>query len=168
MSKEVEVLDDESNELDVLPADLQPDLADHEDYIFPDNDRRKVPGYLYLAISTVVLVSSIIWSDSPFISTGLILGAFALGLFGGYSVFAGKKLLVDERSALTAATEACGFPVGHASAQMTWYGAGSKPMWRILLYSADEPPTQRGFVLIDGVNRSVIDSISEKNPETWQ
>jgi hypothetical protein len=55
---------------------------------------------------------------------------------------------VDEQDALVAATRAVGFPVGHASAQMGWRGLLSRPTWRILLYSDQNPPAQRGLVLV--------------------
>jgi len=165
MSADLEKIITEDN--DVLPADLQPDLADHEDYIFPDNDRRRSPGYLYLAISCCLLVACIIWRESAFVNTGVILGSFLLGVFGIYSIRAGEKLVFDERLALSKAAEICGFSVGHASAQMTWRGFVSKPMWRILMFSADDPPTTRGFVLIDAISGEVIDSITENNPDNW-
>ena len=66
-----------------------------------------------------------------------------------------------------AATAEVGFAVGHASAQMGWRGLLSRPTWRILLYSAENPPTRRGLVLVDGVDGSVIDRIVEDNPEDW-
>jgi hypothetical protein len=43
----------------------------------------------------------------------------------------------------------------------------SRPTWRILVYSADDPPTKRGLVLVDGVDGSVVDQIVEDNPEDW-
>ena len=60
-----------------------------------------------------------------------------------------------------------GFPVGHASAQMGWRGLLSRPTWRILLYSAEDPPTQRGLVLVDGVDGEVLEWFVEDNPEDW-
>ena len=74
---------------------------------------------------------------------------------------------MDERDALVAATAEAGFAVGHASAQMGWRGLLSRPTWRILLYSAENPPTRRGLVLVDGVDGEVIDRIFEDNPEDW-
>ena len=58
---------------------------------------------------------------------------------------------VDERDALVAATREVGFAVGHASAQLGWRGLRSRPTWKILVYSAEEPPLKRGLVLVDGV-----------------
>ena len=58
-------------------------------------------------------------------------------------------------------------PIGHASAQMGWRGLRSRPTWRILLYSAEEPPKQRGFELVDGVDGRIVDQLVEENPEDW-
>ncbi len=152
---------------DVLPDDLQPHLVDPEEYVFPNNNRRRVPGYLYVAIAIVLVVIVLVWGDSDFVNAGYLGAAAILGAFGAYSIVAGWNLDVDERDALVAAIGEVGFPVGHASAQMGWRGLLSRPMWRILLYSADEPPTRRGFVLVDGVDASIIESFVEDNPEDW-
>jgi hypothetical protein len=66
-----------------------------------------------------------------------------------------------------AAAGEVGFPVGHASAQLGWRGLRSRPTWRILLYSNEEPPKQRGLVLVDGVDGTVLDHFVEDNPEDW-
>jgi len=58
-----------------------------------------------------------------------------------------------------------GFPVGHASAQLGFRGLRARPTWRILLYSADNPPTKRGMVLADGVTGKVLGQYVEDNPE---
>ncbi|MEM9561177.1 MAG: hypothetical protein AAGA93_01080 [Actinomycetota bacterium] len=152
---------------DELPADLQPDLVDPEDYVFPNNNRRRVPGYLYLAIAAVLVVLYLATGDGPFVNRGLLLAAGILVAVGAYSILSGWNLAVDERDALVAAVGEVGFPVGHASAQMGWRGLLSRPTWRVLLYSADEPPTKRGFVLVDGVDGAIIDSFVEDNPEDW-
>lgn len=152
---------------DVLPEDLQPHLVDPEDYVFPNNNRRRIPGYLYLGIAIFLTAVVLIWGDGVFVNRGLLGAAIILGLFGIYSFVSGWNLNIDERDALVAAVSAVGFPVGHASAQMGWRGLLSRPTWRILLYSADEPPTRRGFVLVDGVDGSVVDSFAEENPEDW-
>jgi hypothetical protein len=86
---------------------------------------------------------------------------------GVYQLVSGWNLDVDEADALVAATRQVGFAVGHASAQMGWRGALSKPTWRILLYSAENPPTRRGLVLVDGIDGAVVDWFVEDNPEDW-
>jgi len=152
---------------DELPEDLQPQLVDPEEYVFPNNNRRRIPGYLYLVIA-VGLVALFLWrGDGVFVNRGYLGAALILALVGVYSIVTGWNLDVDERDALVAAIAEVGFPVGHASAQMGWRGLLSRPTWRILLYSADEPPTRRGLVLVDGVDGSVVESFVEDNPEDW-
>ena len=153
--------------IDELPADLQPDLVDPEDYVFPNNNRRRVPGYLYLAIAAVLVALVLVRGEGAFVNNGLLLAAGILVAVGGYSLISGWNLHVDERDALVAAVGEVGFPVGHASAQMGWRGWLSRPTWRVLLYSADDPPSRRGFVLVDGVDGSIVDSFVEDNPEDW-
>jgi hypothetical protein len=152
---------------DRLPEDLRPDLADHDAYVFPNNNRRRIPGYLYLAMAAVLIVLALWRGDGVFVNRGFLFAGLLLAAFGLYSIVAGWDLNVDERDALVAATGHVGFPVGHASAQMGWRGLLSRPTWRILLYSADEPPSKRGFVLVDGVEGEVVESFVEDNPEDW-
>lgn len=152
---------------DVLPDDLQPHLVDPEDYVFPNNNRRRVPGYLYLAVAAALALIVLIRGDGVFVNPGLLGAAAILAAVGIYSIVSGVNLNVDERDALVASIAEVGFPVGHASAQMGWRGLLSRPTWRVLLYSAEEPPERRGFVLVDGVDGSVIDSFTEANPEDW-
>ncbi len=154
--------------VDVLPDDL--DLSRIEGpYEFPNNNRRRIPAVLYLVIGAAVVFGYLaIRSSGPILMNGgLLLGGIALIVFGIYGLLAGRNLAVDEQQALTAATKAAGFPIGHASAQMSWAGLLSRPMWRILAYSAENPPTMRCMVFVDGVDGEVLDSIVEENPEDW-
>lgn len=152
---------------DQLPEDLQPHLVDPEDYVFPNNNRRRIPGYLYLGIAVALAALVVLRGDGIYVNRGYLGAAVLLGLLGVYSIVSGWNLAVDERDALVAAVGEVGFPVGHASAQMGWRGVLSRPTWRILLYSADDPPSKRGFVLVDGVEPTVVDSFVEDNPEDW-
>jgi hypothetical protein len=77
-------------------------------------------------------------------------------------------MTIDEKQALVEAQQAIGFPVGHASAQQVWHGVRSRPTWRVLCYSAEEPPRRRGLVLVDAVDGRVIQHLAEDNPEQWR
>lgn len=169
MSENVDSAGEDESRLsgDTLPEDLQPHLVDPEDYLFPNNNRRRIPGYLYLIIAVGLTALFLVRGNGVLVNRGLLGAALILGVVGVYSIVTGWNLDVDERDALVAAIGAVGFPVGHASAQMGWRGLLSRPTWRILLYSADEPPGQRGFVLVDGVDASIIESFVEDNPEDW-
>lgn len=137
-------------------------------YIFPNNNRRRVPGYLYIAIGASLAATHLLaGDDAVLVNVGFLWGGIALVAIGLYHLLAGWNLDVDERDALVAATERVGFPVGHASAQLGWRGLASRPTWRILLYSAENPPATRGLVLVDGVDGAIVDWFAEDNPEDW-
>ena len=159
---------DDAEIRDALPEDL--DAAGFVGpYLFPNNNRRRVPTYLYWAISAVCILMWVLrrGEDPVLINQGVLIAAIVLALIGLYSFIAGWNLDVDESDALVAATRQVGFPVGHASAQMGWRGLLSRPTWRILLYSADDPPEKRGLVLVDGVDGSIVEWFVEDNPENW-
>lgn len=153
---------------DALPEDL--DAAGYVGpYMFPNNNRRRIPAYLYWGISAITIAVWFLRRDHEpvLVNTGIAVAAVVLALIGVYSFVAGWNLDVDESDALVAATRQVGFPVGHASAQMGWRGLLSRPTWRILLYSADDPPEKRGLVLVDGVDGSIVEWFVEDNPEDW-
>jgi hypothetical protein len=41
----------------------------------------------------------------------------------------------------------------------------SRPTWRVFCYSAEEPPLRRGLVLVDAVNGTVLEKLTEANPD---
>ncbi len=152
--------------VDELPEDL--DAAGYVGpYLFPNNNRRRVPGYLYLGISVILVAVWLLVDDSVYVNGGLLFAAILLAVIGAYQLITGWNLDVDEQDALVAASRAVGFPVGHASAQMGWRGLLSRPTWRILLYSAENPPARRGLVLVDGVDGEIVEHFVEDNPEDW-
>ena len=105
--------------------------------------------------------------DAVLVNAGVLAAGIGLLLFAAYCWQAGFHLAVDERDALVVASRTVGFPVGHASAQLGWRGLRSRPTWRILLYSAEDPPRTRGLVLVDGVDGEVVEHFTEANPEDW-
>lgn len=138
-------------------------------YVFPNNNRRRIPGYLYLALGAACIAA---WAltgqgEGVLVNGGFVGAGVLLVVLGAYHLIAGWDLDVDERDALVAATRQVGFAVGHASAQLGWRGLRSRPTWRILLYSAEEPPKTRGLVLVDGVDGEIVDTLVERNPEDW-
>lgn len=153
---------------DELPDDIN--AADFVGaYRFPDNSRRRIPGYLYLALAAVCLIAFLTSSDSsPIVNGGLAWAAVVLAVAGAISITSGWRMQFDEKDALIQAQQAIGFPVGHASAQQVWHGLRSRPTWRVLCYSTEEPPERRGLVLVDAVDGRVIQHLVEDNPEQWR
>src|SRR5689334_19848387 len=153
---------------DELPADL--DVSGYVGpYTFPNNNRRRIPGAIYLVTAAVCFL---LWlargrDGGVLVNGGFLLAAIVLLLIGIYHFAAGARLDVTETDALVAATREVGFAVGHASAQLGWRGLRSRPTWRILLYSNEDPPTKRGLVLVDGIRGDVLQHFVEDNPEDW-
>lgn len=154
--------------VDELPDDLN--LSEFVGpHTFPNNNRRRIPAAMYLVIGLgCIVLYATAGGTSPLVNWGILAAGIALVLFGAYGMVAGWTLRVDESDALVTASAQVGFAVGHASAQQVWHGWLSRPTWRILAYSAENPPRRRGIVLIDGVSGDVLEWFSEDNPEDWQ
>jgi hypothetical protein len=161
---------DEQEIRDVLPEDLNA-VGFVGAYDFPDNSRRRVPGYIYLGLAAACVI---VWlarrNNRPvLVNNGFLLAAGLLAALGVFCITSGWKLGLDEKEALAKATGAVGWPIGHASAQMAWRGLRSRPIWRILAYSVEEPPKRRAFVVIDAVDGRTIEHFTEDNPEQdWE
>ena len=152
---------------DRLPAEL--DVSEFVGpYTFPDIVRRRISAALIAGVGLLCLLLYAMRHDGGvLVNRGFAVGGIALVLLGLYHLAAAYKLNIRELDALAAASKQVGFAVGHASAQLGWRGLRSRPTWRILLYSADDPPAKRGLVLVDGVDGSVVAHFVEDNPEDW-
>ncbi len=149
---------------DELPTDLDPS-AFVGPYEFPDNSRRRWPGVIYLVIAAICVIVYFAFDGSAIVNDGLLVAAAVLSAVGVFSITSGWKMHVNETEALIAAQQALGFPIGHASAQQVWRGLRSRPTWRVLCYSAEDPPAERGLVLVDAIDGRVIEHLREGNPE---
>jgi len=156
-----------SEHRDQLPAELNA-AGFVGPYLFPDNKRRRIPAAIYAAVGIAMIG---LWAayghGGVLVNRGMLIGGIIGLVLAAYHLAAGYPLVVRDLDALAAASRTVGFPVGHASAQLGWRGLRSRPTWRILLYSAEDPPAQRGLVLVDGVNGMVVDHYVGENPEDW-
>ena len=161
-------MSDSPNEIrDELPSDLNV-TAFVGPYMFPDNSRRRIPGLIYLVIAALSFALWVVQrdSESALVSDGFLGAAILLSLVGLFSLSSSWRMTVDEKLALVHATRAVGFAVGHTSAQQVWRGFRSRPTWRVMCYSAQEPPLQRGLVLIDAIDARIVECLVEANPES--
>jgi hypothetical protein len=145
---------------DELPEEL--DITVVRPYKVPDTRKRKVVAWGYVGAAAACGAAA-----ASSANRGLLAAAAFLGLVGAYHFLAAWPLKLDETGALAVSAAAAGFPVGHASAQLAWRGMRSRPVWRVLLYSADEPPSKRGLVELDAVDGEILGTYTEDNPEDW-
>jgi hypothetical protein len=157
----------EDEHRDELPADL--DVTAYVGmYTFPDIRRRRAPAIAYLVLAALLGLLAVTHPGRRvLVNDGFLAVAIALALIGAHHLAAAWPLAVRDTEALLAAAAKVGFPVGHASAQLGWRGLRSRPTWRILLYSGEDPPAKRGLVLVDAVDGHVLDQVVEDNPEDW-
>src|SRR5215475_10099176 len=93
---------DDAEVVDALPEDL--DASGYVGpYLFPNNNRRRIPGYLYLALAAGCVAVWALVDDSPYVNAGFLFAAVLLAVVGTYSIVSGWNLDVDERDALVAA-----------------------------------------------------------------
>lgn len=137
--------------------------------LFADNRRRRVPGAMYIVLGVIVAAVWLVRAgdDPVLIDTGMAVAALLLVIFGIYCLVTAWSLDVDEEAALRIVAVDSGRPMGHAAAQLGWRGWLSRPTWRILWYSAEDPPLHRGLAFVDAHDGRVVDSMVEENPEDW-
>jgi hypothetical protein len=141
-----------------MPEDLDANILGP--YEVPDPARRRRAGVAYF-VGAVVIAAGIALGLPPRM---WIMAAILVGI-GVYHFAAGHHLEVREAAALTAANRASEYPVGHASAVLGFDGFLARPVWNVLVFSADEPPSRRGLVRVDGRTGDVIETYTENVPD---
>ena len=132
------------------------DVAEHEQvpedldstrigpYRFPDPRRRRTAGAIYLGLAAVVALAV---PNAPGRWVGV---ALALVLSGWHWSAAWPRRVEPETALATAATVAP-FPIGHASAALTFHGWRARPRWHVVVYESSDPPSQRALIVVDAV-----------------
>ncbi|MDH3730005.1 MAG: hypothetical protein OES13_02595 [Acidimicrobiia bacterium] len=140
-----------------VPDDL--DSFDVGEYSVPSPRRRRSAGMFYFGGALVVVLAIILGLPAAFWAV-----VAALLAIGAYHLMSAWDLEVREGQALEIANRAVPFGVGHASAQMAFVGWRAKPVWHLLVFSDDDPPTHRGLVRVSPLTGGVIDVYTEDVP----
>ena len=131
-----------------VPQDLDSNIAaPHE---FPSPTRRRTSGVMFLAGALLAALGAVLGLPS-----GLYVLAGVLVIVGLFHFLSAWELSTTAEEALVAASREVSFPVGHASAAVTFEGWRSRPVWHVLLYAADGSPSARGLVRVDAVTGEV-------------
>lgn len=140
-----------------MPEDLDANVLGP--YAVPDTSRRRRAGLVYVVAGLIVALG--IMAGLP---SGMWLTVAGFGVIALYHVVAGVTLDVREGKALEIANQATEFPVGHASASLGFDGLLARPVWNVLVFSADDPPSRRGLVRVSGRDASVVERYVESVP----
>jgi len=140
---------------EAVPEDL--DAAQREPYTIPSTRRRRVAGWIHLGAAAAA-AGLVALGAAP----GLLVVAGLLAVIGVWSLGSAWPIQVLDPQALDIAGAAVGFAVGHASAAVSFDGWRSRPVWNVLVFSADEPPTRRGLVRVDAVDGHVVEKYEEE------
>jgi hypothetical protein len=137
-----------------VPEDLDSDV--YGPYAVPEPARRRSAGLVYLGAALLVAVGIAVGLPG-----GMGVAAAGLGALAAYHAITAWHLAVREDRALETANRATEFPVGHASAAMSFEGWRARPVWNVLVFSADDPPTKRGLVRVDALSGEVVETYTE-------
>lgn len=140
-----------------MPEDLDANVLGP--YEVPDPARRRRAGVVYFV--GAALIAAGITAGLP---AAMWIMAGILVAIGVYHLAASHHLEVREAAALTVANRASQYPVGHASAVLGFDGPLARPVWNVLIFSADEPPSKRGLVRVDGRTGAVVETYTEDVP----
>lgn len=141
-----------------MPEDLQSLVL--EPYAVPNTSQRRRAGRVYLVVAAVVAVGIVLG-----LPTGMWLLVGTLLAIAAFHRIAGWDLAVMDGEALEIANRHAEFATGHASAALNFEGWRARPIWNVLMFSADDPPTERGLVRVDGLTGAVVGSYVEKIDE---
>ncbi len=131
-----------------VPEDL--DAGAVGPYAFPSPLRRRTAAWVYLAAAALAALS-VLWLGSGMWMVTAFLVALAL-----YHLLAAWNLEIGDRVALDTAGRQVSFAVGHAAAGVGFTGWRARPVWNVMVYSADDPPSRRALVQVDGVTGEVL------------
>ena len=122
-------------------------------YRFPSPLRRRRAAFVYLVGAFLAALGAL---------AGLAPGLWAIA--AGFLVVAflhdraAWPLLIEQEEALTTAATMVPFAVGHASAALGFVGLRSRPVWNVILYSAQDPPDRRALVRLDATTGGQVDN----------
>ena len=128
-------------EAEEVPEDL--DSSRLGPYRFPDPRRRRTAATIYGILALAVAVA--LPGPARWVPVGLAL------VLGGWHWLAAWPRRVEPETALATAARDAPFPIGHASAALTFHGWRARPRWHVVVYDSGEPPSQRALLVLDAV-----------------
>lgn len=122
-------------------------------YRFPSPARRRTAAKVYLVGALLSVLAAL--AD---LAAGLWVVAPAFIVLAFFHNRSAWHLDVDQEEVLMMAAAEAPLTVGHASAALGFVGLRSRPVWNVILYSAEDPPDRRALVRLDAVTGDLLDS----------
>jgi hypothetical protein len=141
-----------------MPEDLQSIVL--EPYAVPNTNRRRRAGLIYVGAAAVTVAGMLLG-----LPVGMALMAIGFIVIALYHWLGGWDLQIMDGEALEIANREAEFAAGHASAALNFEGWRARPIWNVLIFSADDPPSERGLVRVDGLTGDIAGSYVESIPE---
>lgn len=140
---------------EAVPEDL--DATQHEPYTIPTTRRRRSAAIVYG-------VGALLAGSAPFagLPAGMVVVGVLLAAVAAWHALSAWPIRVLDPEALERANREVGFAVGHASAAVGFDGWRARPIWNVLVFGADDPPTRRALVRIDAVDGHVVEVYEER------
>jgi hypothetical protein len=142
-----------------VPDDL--DSTQREPYSIPTTRRRRTAAAVYL-VGAVFAVGSMALG----LPTGMLVIAVVMALVAAWHLVSAWPIEVLDPEALDKANRATDFSIGHASAAVGFDTWRARPIWNVLVFSADDPPSRRGLVRVDAVDGHVVEMYAEEISES--
>lgn len=137
-----------------VPDDL--DATQREPYSIPSTLRRRTSAVVYLV--GALLAAGSIAAGLP---RRMLVVAVTLASLAVWHFASAWRIDVLDPEALEKANRATDFAVGHASAAVGFDTWRARPIWNVLVFSSDDPPSQRGLVRVDAVDGHVVEMYAE-------
>jgi hypothetical protein len=138
--------------LESVPEDL--DATQRAPYAIPSTRRRRNAAAIYG-------VSALVAAAAALAHLGMAFAAALFGLLSIWHLAASWEIRILDPQALEIANREVPMAVGHASAAVGFDGWRGRPIWNVLVFSADDPPTERGLVRVDAVDGKVVETYVE-------
>lgn len=140
---------------EAIPEDL--DATQRAPYTIPSTRRRRTAAVVYAVAAALAAVSPL--AGLP---AGMAAMAVVFGLLAAWNAASAWRIGILDPEALERANREVGFAVGHASAAVGFDGWRARPIWNVLVFSADDPPSRRALVRIDAVDGHLVEKYEEQ------
>lgn len=136
------------------PGDLSPDAGPHSDL---STRRRARAAIVYFALAGIGAGITLATGISALWLT-MVLALVAVGVF---QLLGSWNMAVTDMQAIAIGSADATFAVGHGSATLGYTGWRARPMWQVLVFGADSPPTHQAVITVDAMTGDITGKYEE-------